>query len=264
MASESFDRALIIHTPRPIELDRPVSRHRSDRVRGGPHTVQCIHSGSHPRCDGFISRRLRQTLARRSRSARRLPRRDPWAVHDVLAAMGVEAVRERMVIDRHRMTGGGVTAGIDFGLTLLARLRGETAAEVTQLALEYGPEPPFAGGTPETSEPEIVTMVTATGAAMDAELMKVVARIRPASRLTPEQPSETPGVVGRPLRVPPLGRATASTVAISPAASCTAVPGQDRTFEPVGRRSSRVFSGRDGFSAAASWETMGRWVIRFW
>lgn len=100
-----------------------------------------------------------------------------WAVHDALAAMGVEAVRERVVIDRDRLTGGGVTAGIDFGLTLLARLRGETVAKATQLALEYDPKPPFAGGTPETTEPEIVAMIRSMGAPLDAKLMAVVERV---------------------------------------------------------------------------------------
>lgn len=100
-----------------------------------------------------------------------------WAAHDALAAMGVEAVRERVVIDRNRMTGGGVTAGIDFGLPLLARLRGEDVAKATQLALEYDPAPPFVGGRPENAEPETVAMVRDMIAEMDGRTMEAAGRV---------------------------------------------------------------------------------------
>lgn len=92
--------------------------------------------------------------------------------------MGVDAVRERVVIDRDRMTGGGVTAGIDFGLVLLARLRGEMVAKATQLGLEYDPAPPFVGGTPEMADPEVVAAFRAMTAAMDARTMETVGRVR--------------------------------------------------------------------------------------
>ncbi len=78
-----------------------------------------------------------------------------WACYDALEALGVETMRERVVVDRNWFTGGGVTAGLDFGLTLLTELRGETVAKVTQLAMEYDPKPPFDAGTPETAGPEI-------------------------------------------------------------------------------------------------------------
>ena len=84
-----------------------------------------------------------------------------WAVHDVLAAMGVEVDPGRVSVDRNRMTGGGVTAGIDFGLTLLAELRGEEVAKLTQLMIEYNPQPPFDTGHPDTAGPEMVAMVHA-------------------------------------------------------------------------------------------------------
>ena len=58
-----------------------------------------------------------------------------------------------MVVDRNRITGGGVTAGIDFGLVILAKLRGDDAAKLTQLAMEYDPEPPFNAGSPKTAGP---------------------------------------------------------------------------------------------------------------
>ncbi len=78
-----------------------------------------------------------------------------WAMYDVLEALGVEAGRERVVADRNRFTGGGVTAGIDFGLTLLAELRGEHVAKITQLMMEYDPRPPFNTGHPGVAGPEL-------------------------------------------------------------------------------------------------------------
>jgi cyclohexyl-isocyanide hydratase len=79
-----------------------------------------------------------------------------WATRDSLSAFGAEPVDARVVVDRNRITGGGVTAGIDFGLVLLSKLRGDEAAKLTQLALEYDPEPPFNSGNPKTAEPAIV------------------------------------------------------------------------------------------------------------
>lgn len=82
-----------------------------------------------------------------------------WAFMDVLTAYGAVPVNQRVVIDRNRITGGGVTAGIDFGLTLAARLAGDHVAKVIQLALEYNPQPPFACGHPDTAEPAVLEEV---------------------------------------------------------------------------------------------------------
>jgi cyclohexyl-isocyanide hydratase len=79
-----------------------------------------------------------------------------WAARDGLAAFGAEPVDARVVVDRNRITGGGVTAGIDFGLVVLAKLRGDDAAKLTQLAMEYDPEPPFNAGSPKAAGPAIV------------------------------------------------------------------------------------------------------------
>ena len=79
-----------------------------------------------------------------------------WAAREMLTAFGAEPVDARVVVDRNRITGGGVTAGIDFGLVLLAKLRGDEAAKLTQLAMEYDPAPPFNSGSPKTAEPAIV------------------------------------------------------------------------------------------------------------
>jgi cyclohexyl-isocyanide hydratase len=79
-----------------------------------------------------------------------------WLYHDVLEALGAVPVRERVVVDGNIFTGGGVTAGLDFGLTLLAVLRGETVAKVTELAMEYDPNPPFKIGHPSKAPPELI------------------------------------------------------------------------------------------------------------
>jgi cyclohexyl-isocyanide hydratase len=72
-----------------------------------------------------------------------------WAYHELLPLVGAEPVAARVVEDGNRLTGGGVTSGIDFGLTLLARLAGEDYARGWQLGTEYDPHPPFAAGTPQ-------------------------------------------------------------------------------------------------------------------
>ena len=84
-----------------------------------------------------------------------------WSGVDVLALFGAEYAEGRVVVDRNRITGGGVTAGLDFGLVVLAQLLGEDTAKMTQLMLEYAPAPPFDAGTPESAGPEITAMARA-------------------------------------------------------------------------------------------------------
>ena len=79
-----------------------------------------------------------------------------WLARKRLADYGVEVVSERVVVDRNRITGGGVTAGIDFALVVAATLYGEETAKIIQLLLEYNPAPPFDIGSPEQAEPELV------------------------------------------------------------------------------------------------------------
>jgi cyclohexyl-isocyanide hydratase len=78
-----------------------------------------------------------------------------WAFREQLGMLGVEVVPQRVAIDRNRVTGAGVTSGIDLGLTLLGLLCGEEVAKMTQLMMEYSPEPPFNAGTPETAGEEM-------------------------------------------------------------------------------------------------------------
>ncbi len=84
-----------------------------------------------------------------------------WAFMDLLPLFGAKPVRRRVVVDRNRVTGGGVTAGIDFGLRIAAELAGEDFARALQLGLEYDPEPPFRSGHPDVAEPALVARVRA-------------------------------------------------------------------------------------------------------
>lgn len=77
-----------------------------------------------------------------------------WSTKAALKELGAIPTEGRIVVDRNRITGGGVTAGLDFGLALVARLRSQTYAEAVQLYVEYDPQPPFKAGSPKTAPPE--------------------------------------------------------------------------------------------------------------
>ena len=81
-----------------------------------------------------------------------------WSVRDLLPQLGAELVVNRVVQDRNRITAGGITAGIDFGLRVAAELRGEDYARFLTLALEYAPQPPYGVGTPEKTTPAVEKM----------------------------------------------------------------------------------------------------------
>lgn len=89
-----------------------------------------------------------------------------WAFRDQLAALGIDVIPQRVVVDRNRVTGAGVTSGIDFAFTLLNLLCDEKTAKVTQLMMEYAPKPPFSAGTPETAEAEVMTTLMQGGQAL--------------------------------------------------------------------------------------------------
>jgi cyclohexyl-isocyanide hydratase len=84
-----------------------------------------------------------------------------WAFMHLLPMFGARPVGRRVVVDRNRITGGGVTAGIDFALHVAAVLAGDKVAKSIQLGLEYNPDPPFRCGHPDVAEPEIVAAVRA-------------------------------------------------------------------------------------------------------
>lgn len=107
-----------------------------------------------------------------------------WASMQFLEAFGATPVNTRVCIDRNRITGGGVTAGIDFGLLLAEALSDRTTAEKIQLYMEYNPQPPFAAGSPDTAPPAVVSefrsyvagMLERRGAAVARAAGKLTAR----------------------------------------------------------------------------------------
>ena len=97
-----------------------------------------------------------------------------WRYHDLLAEFGAIPVRERVVREGNLITGGGVTAGTDFGLVVAAALRGQAVAEEVQLALEYAPEPPFQAGRPEDAPKDIVEAVRRRTETLRAERERMI------------------------------------------------------------------------------------------
>lgn len=84
-----------------------------------------------------------------------------WTAMGVLPIFGAEPVHERVVFDRNRITGGGVTAGIDFGLAVVGKIWGDEQAQIIQLTYEYAPKPPYNAGSPDTAPPAIKERVVA-------------------------------------------------------------------------------------------------------
>ncbi len=100
-----------------------------------------------------------------------------WVMLDVLRALGALPTNGRVVVDRNRMTGGGVTAGLDFGLTLAAKLASRHEAETIQLYLEYAPFPPFRAGTPQTAPKQSVTFLENSFAPLKKAALQTAAQI---------------------------------------------------------------------------------------
>jgi len=101
-----------------------------------------------------------------------------WLALDALKRLGAHPVNERVVVDRNRVTGAGVTAGVDFGLTLAAKLKDEKYAKALQLMSEYDPQPPFPkDGNPRTADPENVAMLRAMMKPFDLQLKAVLGRL---------------------------------------------------------------------------------------
>ena len=92
-----------------------------------------------------------------------------WAWRELLPLFGAIVDEGRVVRDGNILSGGGVTAGIDFVLALIAELRGPRVAEMVQLGLEYAPQPPFDSGRPDTAPAEVLEAVNARQAAGRAE-----------------------------------------------------------------------------------------------
>jgi cyclohexyl-isocyanide hydratase len=96
-----------------------------------------------------------------------------WLSLDLLPLFGATAMPDRVVVDRNRITGGGVTAGIDFALAMTSTLFGEGLAKVVQLVIEYNPKPPFDSGHPSVAAPGLVEKVRGSQAsAQEARKLK--------------------------------------------------------------------------------------------
>jgi cyclohexyl-isocyanide hydratase len=104
-----------------------------------------------------------------------------WASIDNLAHFGATPVNTRVCVDRNRITGGGITAGLDFGLYLASVLADRETAERIQLFLEYTPEPPFTSGSPATASKAVVEKLSAAIAPMLTRRKE--ATLRAAQRL---------------------------------------------------------------------------------
>jgi cyclohexyl-isocyanide hydratase len=111
-----------------------------------------------------------------------------WASHHLLKHFGAIPVSERVVRDGDLMTGGGVTAGIDFALALVAELGGREVAEGIQLDLEYAPEPPFEAGNPKTAPAPVVEAARSRFAPLIDQRERLVAEA--AARLAAAAPRE--------------------------------------------------------------------------
>ncbi|WP_197451752.1 DJ-1/PfpI family protein [Rosistilla oblonga] len=101
-----------------------------------------------------------------------------WLALDTLRQFGAQPIRERVVVDRNRVTGAGVTAGIDFALTLTSLLKDDEYAKTVQLMMEYDPQPPFDSGTPETASPEAVELLQAMSDPFLRNVEDAIARIK--------------------------------------------------------------------------------------
>ena len=107
-----------------------------------------------------------------------------WAWRDLLIPFGAIVDESRVARDGDIITGGGVTAGLDFAFVVAAELAGETFAQSIQLGLEYAPAPPFASGRPELASPKVLAAVKAGlasgAAARMAAAQEAAARLQPA------------------------------------------------------------------------------------
>lgn len=105
-----------------------------------------------------------------------------WSAIDALGLLGAIPSRDRVCVDRNRITGGGVTAGIDMALTMAARLVDQPTAEGIQLGIEYNPAPPFNAGSLDTAPPAVASMLKERMAPSAARRIEVAKRA--AARLS--------------------------------------------------------------------------------
>jgi cyclohexyl-isocyanide hydratase len=105
-----------------------------------------------------------------------------WSSIDQLALLGAVPVNERVVVDRNRITGAGVTSGIDFALTVAAQICGADLAQEIQLSMEYDPAPPFVGGSPRSAPSAVVARQKSKLASMLEKRLAVTRRVAETMR----------------------------------------------------------------------------------
>ncbi len=111
-----------------------------------------------------------------------------WLSLDLLPLFdGVSVKNERVVVDRNRITGGGVTAGIDFGLTLVSTIFSEKMAKEIQLMMEYNPQPPFNCGSPDTADADMVAQVTNDRLHIQTQRRELILKLTAQNLLNPFQ-----------------------------------------------------------------------------
>jgi cyclohexyl-isocyanide hydratase len=112
-----------------------------------------------------------------------------WASMDNLEPFGAIPTKARVCIDRNRITGGGVTAGIDFGLVVAKELTDRATAETIQLGMEYDPQPPSAAGSPDTAPAELLAAYRAIARPMLARRKEVTLRVAAGLNAPADKPS---------------------------------------------------------------------------
>jgi cyclohexyl-isocyanide hydratase len=105
-----------------------------------------------------------------------------WAYHHFLPRVGAIPVKERVVRDGNTVTGGGVTAGVDFAFTMMNEIAGPAVAQAVQLGLEYDPKPPFEAGSPTRAPAGIKATVDQRYAPRLPEFERVLDRVAPRLR----------------------------------------------------------------------------------
>lgn len=99
-----------------------------------------------------------------------------WSAMEALSLLGATPSKDRVCVDRNRITGGGVTAGIDMALTLTAQMFDRATAEAIQLGIEYNPAPPFNAGSPDTAPADVLASMKAKMAPSQARRVEVAKR----------------------------------------------------------------------------------------